>query len=138
MDLGIAYCQYKLQLLESLKIEIMDEPSPQKRLQKYCDAFLICAEKKEMCGIHAMFSDSGLFPEKLQHQIEKLVQRELQIIEDIFIDANLSDISKTPPIAPKELAIIVNSTVKGALMLNRISAMNCYSTTISALLQMLV
>lgn len=115
----------------------MKKHSTKERLQEYFDAFSECAEKKEMCGISAMFSDSGLFPDALQNEINNLVQTELHMIEKILIIGIENGELKATHITSKELAIIVNSTVKGALMLNRTEIIDSYSKIVSSLIIML-
>ncbi|HHU4162779.1 TPA: TetR/AcrR family transcriptional regulator, partial [Yersinia enterocolitica] len=60
-DLGLAYCEYKEASLLKLEAALLQLPPGKARLQGYMDAFLKCADSGQMCGIHAMLSDSALF-----------------------------------------------------------------------------
>jgi TetR/AcrR family transcriptional repressor of nem operon len=74
-----------------------------------------------MCGIHSMLTETDSFSETLQSAVFQLVESELRIIEHIFkndLDENISMITK---VSNYELALMVNSTIKGALLMNRLS-----------------
>lgn len=68
-----------------------------------------------------MLTETDSFSETLQSAVFQLVESELRIIEHIFkndLDENISMITK---VSNYELALMVNSTIKGALLMNRLS-----------------
>lgn len=135
-DLGLAYCEYKTTLFNQLDVSLRNISSGSQRLKGYLDAFSRCADKGEMCGVYAMLSDSHQFPSDLQNAVSQLARTELQILCDILISGQKNgEICSVAP--PAELAVIVCSALKGALMLNRIPPHNAYCGTVTALLTML-
>lgn len=86
------------------------------------DAFLKCADSGQMCGIHAMLSDSALFEEPLQKATSRLAQTDLRILTSVLVSGRESgELAFTAE--PADVAIIIGSAIKGALMLNRILLM---------------
>ncbi|MEG2695732.1 MAG: hypothetical protein RR966_14910, partial [Acinetobacter sp.] len=74
----------------------------------------------------------------LQSAVFQLVESELRIIEHIFkndLDENISMITK---VSNYELALMVNSTIKGALLMNRLSKKNIYEHSLNALIQLIL
>lgn len=137
MDLGIAYCHFKLNQLFELEILINAQDSLEDKLFQYGNAFIPCAEKNEMCGIHSMFTDTDSFSEPLQNAISELVESELRILENIFRNESNESIQTVNGITPKQLALIVNSTIKGALLMNRISKNDLYMESMKAVIQLI-
>ncbi|HCN4499436.1 TPA: TetR/AcrR family transcriptional regulator [Escherichia coli] len=135
-DLGIAYCQYKTEVFDRLNITLHNVSSGVQRLRTYLDAFAGCAERGEMCGIYAMLSDSHQFSPELQEAVSQLAHQEIQMIKDIITSGQNSGEFKTV-LLPDKLAVIVCSTLKGALMLNRLPPHDIYSGTVNALIKML-
>ena len=91
-----------------------------------------------MCGIHSMLTETDSFSETLQSAVFQLVESELRIIEHIFkndLDENISMITK---VSNYELALMVNSTIKGALLMNRLSKKNIYEHSLNALIQLIL
>ena len=137
-DLGIAYCHFKLNQLLELETRINSHASIEAKLFEYRNFFIQCAEKKEMCGIHSMLTETDSFSETLQSAVFQLVESELRIIEHIFkndLDENISMITK---VSNYELALMVNSTIKGALLMNRLSKKNIYEHSLNALIQLIL
>ncbi|MGL4723950.1 MAG: TetR/AcrR family transcriptional regulator [Scandinavium sp.] len=135
-DLGIAYCEFKEAGLLSLEAELQQLPAGKARLQGYMDAFLKCADQGQMCGIHAMLSDSAAFETSLQDATTRLAQTDLRILTDVLISGRESgELVFTS--APADVAIIIGSAIKGALMLNRIAPHDACSRTMAALMQLL-
>lgn len=54
------------------------------------DAFLKCADSGQMCGIHAMLSDSALFEEPLQKATSRLAQTDLRILTSVLVSGRES------------------------------------------------
>jgi len=119
-DLGIAYCERKETRLLQMEEKLLSVPAGKARLEAYMDAFAYCAQKGQMCGVHAMLSDSNLFEPSLQDAVSRLAQTDLRIIADILHTGRESGELKFRG-EPADLAIIINCAVKGALMLNRVS-----------------
>ncbi|HHE6471148.1 TPA: TetR/AcrR family transcriptional regulator [Providencia rettgeri] len=135
-DLGLAYCEYKTSVFNQLDIALQDVAPGIQRLKAYLDAFTGCAKRGEMCGIYAMLSDSYHFSPVLQKAVNQLAQTELQILKNVLVSGLES--GEIKPIAPPdELAIIVCSALKGALMLNRLPPHTAYSGGVDALIMML-
>ncbi len=136
IDLGLAYCQYKKEGFIRLEGSLYNIPSGLQRLKTYLNAFSDCAKKGEMCGVYAMLSDSHQFPLELQEAVNLLADFELNILKNILIFGQENgDIRLFS--AANELAVIVCSSLKGALMLNRIPPHNAYFETVKVLLTML-
>ncbi|WOE30608.1 MULTISPECIES: TetR/AcrR family transcriptional regulator [unclassified Acinetobacter] len=138
MDLGLAYCQLKREALIQLDQRMSSHTTIQEKISDYLAAFAICAEQNMMCGIYAMSSDSALFSPVLQDQINDVVQTELNLLEKAFSETQATLPCPLNHLEPKALAVMVNSTVKGALMLNRMfKDPQQYTQTTTALLKML-
>ncbi|EEV7801389.1 TetR/AcrR family transcriptional regulator [Escherichia coli] len=135
-DLGLAYCQYKTEAFSRLNTTIHNVPLGVQRLRTYLDAFAGCAERGEMCGVYAMLSDSHQFSPELQEAVSRLVHEEIQILKDIISSGQNSGEFKIV-LPSDELAVIVCSALKGALMLNRFSPHDIYSRTVNVLIKML-
>jgi TetR/AcrR family transcriptional repressor of nem operon len=135
-DLGLAYCEYKIGVFGQLDAALHEVPPGVLRLRAYLDAFAGCAERGEMCGVYAMLSDSHQFSPELQKAVSQLVQTEMLILKDILASGQKSGELKSV-VPPDELAIIVCTALKGALMLNRIPPHDTYSGAVAALLMML-
>jgi TetR/AcrR family transcriptional repressor of nem operon len=134
-NLGLAYCEYKGQPAE-MEAALLQLPPGKARLQGYMDAFLKCADSGQMCGIHAMLSDSALFEEPLQKATSRLAQTDLRILTSVLVSGRESgELAFTAE--PADVAIIIGSAIKGALMLNRIPPHDACSRTMSALIQLL-
>lgn len=80
MDLGIAYCQFKLTQLLKLEASLSTQDSLEAKLFKYGHAFMNCAKAYDMCGIHSMLTDMDSFPKELQEAVKQLVESELNIL----------------------------------------------------------
>ena len=74
--------------------------------------------------------------QELQEAVSQLAHQEIQMIKDIITSGQNSGEFKTV-LLPDELAVIVCSTLKGALMLNRLPPHDIYSGTVNALIKML-
>lgn len=135
-DLGLAYCDFKIEVFNALDTALKNIPPGLKRLKGYLDAFSGCAERGEMCGIYAMLSDSHLLIPELQDAVGYLAQLELRILTDILVSGKVSGEMQLNNIQPEELAVIVCSALKGALMLNRLPPHNAYAETVVALMIM--
>jgi len=83
-----------------------------------------------------MLSDSYQFPAELQAAVNKLAQAELDILQDILSSGQQSGEVVLNGTTPEQLAMIICSALKGALMLNRTSPHTAYAETVSALLTM--
>lgn len=138
IDLGIAYCHFKLNQLLELETRINSHVSIEAKLLEYGDFFIPCAENNEMCGIHSMLTDADSFSEDLQSAISQLVESELGIIEHIFKNDSDENLSRLTKVSDYELALIVNSTIKGALLMNRLSKENVYEHSLHALIQLIL
>lgn len=121
---------------KAIKVPVLDKITHKARLQGYMDAFLKCADSGQMCGIHAMLSDSALFEEPLQKATSRLAQTDLRILTSVLVSGRESgELAFTAE--PADVAIIIGSAIKGALMLNRIPPHDACSRTMSALIQLL-
>ncbi|WP_202307841.1 TetR/AcrR family transcriptional regulator [Dryocola clanedunensis] len=118
-DLGIAYCERKETRLLQMEEKLMEVRPGKARLEAYMEAFAYCAQKGQMCGVHAMLSDSNLFEPPLQEAVSQLAQTDLRIIADVLRTGRESG-ELTFSGEPADLAIIITCAVKGALMLNRV------------------
>lgn len=135
-DLGLAYCKYKEGQLMKLETTLLKLPPGKPRLQGYMDAFLKCADNGQMCGIHAMLSDSALFEESLQKATIRLAQTDQRILTYVLISGRESG-ELIFSAEPADVAIIIGSAIKGALMLNRIPPHDACSRTMRVLIQLL-
>lgn len=135
-DLGLAYCEYKIAVFDQLDAALHDIAPGVQRLRAYFNAFADCADRGEMCGVYAMLSDSHQFPPELQKAVSRLAQTEMLILKDILASGQESG-ELGLAASPGELAIIVCSALKGALMLNRIPPHDAYSCAVGALMMML-
>ncbi|CAH6661225.1 MULTISPECIES: TetR/AcrR family transcriptional regulator [Pseudocitrobacter] len=137
IDLGIAYCEYKNALFMQLNEHLQTIPAGKQRLTGYLEAFSNCAKQGEMCGIYAMLSDSHTFPPELQQAVGRLVQTELDILEALLLSGVKCGDLTLNRLSAQEQAIIVSTTLKGALMLNRLPPHDAYRKTSAALLKTL-
>lgn len=135
-DLGLAYCEFKEAGLLKLEGTLLQLPPGKARLQGYMEAFLRCADSGQMCGIHAMLSDSALFEEPLQKATTDLAQTDLRILTDVLVSGRESG-ELVFTAEPADVAIIIGSAIKGALMLNRIPPHDACFRTMNALTQLL-
>ena len=131
-DLGIAYCQYKEAGFLTLEAMLKQLPAGKARLKGYMDAFLQCAERGQMCGVHAMLSDSNLFEPSLQEAVNHLAKTDLRILTDMLASGReTGELVFSSP--PEDVAVIISSAIKGAIMLNRIPPHDACERTIIAL-----
>lgn len=86
--LPIEYKEASLPL--KLEAALLQLPPGKARLQGYMDAFLKCADSGQMCGIHAMLSDSALFEEPLQKATSRLAQTDLRILTSVLVSGRES------------------------------------------------
>lgn len=135
-DLGLAYCEYKIGVFGQLEAALRDVTPGLERLRAYLNAFAGCAEREEMCGVYAMLSDSHQFSPELQEAVSRLAQTEMLILKDVLASGQKSGELRSF-VPPDELAIIVCSALKGALMLNRLPPHDSYSGAVDALMVML-
>ncbi len=135
-DLGLAYCEYKTGVFSQLDAALHDIPPGVQRLRAYLDAFAGCAEREEMCGVYAMLSDSHQFSSELQKAVSCPAQTEMLILKNVLASGQKSGELRSV-VPPDELAIIVCSALKGALMLNRIPPHDAYTGAVDALMMML-
>ncbi|SUW63723.1 Bacterial regulatory proteins, tetR family [Buttiauxella agrestis] len=136
-DLGLAYCDKKTTGFHKLKNHIDTLPAGRTQLLAYLDAFSECVEKKQMCGVYAMLSDSNLFTPELQEAVSLLAKVELRILSDILEDGREAGQLHFQILA-EDMAVIVCNAFKGALMLNRTAPYEIHARTKVALLQMLI
>ena len=135
-DLGIAYCNYKMADFKALETALQKLPAGVQRLQAYLDAFSDCAAQGQMCGVYAMLSDSHLFSPELQTAVYQLAQTEQQLLQDILVAGQQrAELHLAQP--PAELAMVVSSAIKGALLLNRIPPHEAYDRAAKAILDWL-
>ncbi|MCS2164038.1 TetR/AcrR family transcriptional regulator [Scandinavium manionii] len=135
-DLGIAYCEFKEAGFLVLETALLQMPAGRARLQGYMDAFLQCRDNGQMCGVHAMLSDSNLFDPSLQEAVSRLAQTDLRILTAVLTSGReAGELHFTAE--PADIAIIIGSAIKGALMLNRIPPHDACNRTMQALLLML-
>lgn len=135
-DLGLAYCEYKTGVFSQLDAALHDIPPGVQRLRAYLDAFAGSAEREEMCGVYAMLSDSHQFSSELQKAVSRLAQTEMLILKNVLASGQKSGELRSV-VPPDELAIIVCSALKGALMLNRLPPHDAYTGAVDALMMML-
>lgn len=135
-DLGIAYCDYKRADFKTLEAELQKLHAGVPQLQAYLDAFADCAAQGQMCGVYAMLSDSHLFSPELQTAVYQLAQTEQQLLQDILVAGQRSAaLHFAQP--PAELAMVVSSAIKGALLLNRIPPHGAYDRAAKAIVDWL-
>lgn len=135
-DLGLAYCEYKTEVMRQLDYALHDIAPGVQRLRAYLDAFAGCAERREMCGVYAMLSDIHQFSPELQNAVGQLAQAEMLIVQDVVASGQKNGELMAFNF-PDKMAVIVCSALKGALMLNRIPPHNAYSDAIEALMMLL-
>uniref|UniRef100_UPI0037042182 hypothetical protein n=1 Tax=Klebsiella pneumoniae TaxID=573 RepID=UPI0037042182 len=97
---------------------------------------LPAVQREEMCGVYAMLSDSHQFSSELQKAVSCLAQTEMLILKNVLASGQKSGELRSV-VPPDELAIIVCSALKGALMLNRIPPHDAYTGAVDALMMML-
>lgn len=136
IDLGLAYCEFKMWSIGQLDAVLRDVPPGLQRIRAYLDAFAGHAERGETCGVYAMLVDSNQFSPELQMSVSRLAQAEIQLLKDVLASGQKigelrSDLSSD------ELAVIVCSALKGALLLNRRPPYDAYSETVDVLMMML-
>ncbi|MEL4014032.1 TetR/AcrR family transcriptional regulator [Dryocola clanedunensis] len=135
-DLGLAYCDKKMAAFHKLKSQIDTLPAGKAQLLAYLEAFSDCVEKKQMCGVYAMLSDSNLFTPELQSAVSQLAQAELRILSDILENGRKAG-QLHFQVPAEDMAVIVCNAFKGALMLNRTPPHEIHARTKEALLRML-
>lgn len=120
-DLGLAYCEYKTGVFSQLDAALHDIP-PGYNASGRISTRLPAVQREEMCGVYAMLSDSHQFSSELQKAVSCLAQTEMLILKNVLASGQKSGELRSV-VPPDELAIIVCSALKGALMLNRILLM---------------
>ncbi|HFL9393822.1 TPA: TetR/AcrR family transcriptional regulator [Escherichia coli] len=135
-DLGLAYCDYKTWVIGQLDSILSDIPPGLQRIKAYLDAFAGYAERGETCGVYAMLVDSHQFSPELQKAVSRLAQAEIQLLKDVLASGQKIGELRSD-LSPDELAIIVCSALKGALLLNRCAPYDAYSETVDVLMVML-
>ncbi len=135
-DLGIAYCEKKMAGFLQLETRLLTLPAGRPRLEAYLNAFSGCAGRGQMCGVYAMLSDSNLFMPELQEAINTLARAELRIVRDVLATGQQAGALQLHA-SPEDMAVIVCTTLKGALLLNRLPPHDAASHMMSALLEML-
>lgn len=133
-DLGLAYCASKREAFTALETEILALPAGRGQLEAYLNAFSSCIRDGEMCGVYAMLSDSNMFTPELKIAVAELAAYELHILSGVLQRGKDSGklIFNIP--AP-DMAIIVCSSLKGALLLNRMPPHDACERTVQALIQ---
>ncbi|HAV1831831.1 TPA: TetR/AcrR family transcriptional regulator [Enterobacter hormaechei subsp. steigerwaltii] len=136
MDLGIAYCERKEAGFLQLEALLLTLTPGRERLRGYMNTFLRCADRGLMCGVHAMLSDRNLFEPALQDAVNSLAQTDLRILTAVLESGRESgELVFSAPSA--DVAIIIGSAIKRALMLNRIPPHDACTRTLTALEQLL-
>lgn len=98
---------------------------------------LLVVLKEGKCAVFMPCYPTAIsFLPELQEAVSQLAHQEIQMIKDIITSGQNSGEFKTV-LLPDELAVIVCSTLKGALMLNRLPPHDTYSGTVNALIKML-
>lgn len=118
IDLGLAYCEYKIGVFGQLDAALREINPGVQRLRAYLTAFAGCAEREEMRGVYAILSGSHQLSPELQKAVSRLAQTEMLILKDILTSGEKNGELRSV-VPTDELAIIVCSALKGALMLNR-------------------
>nr|WP_237391328.1 TetR/AcrR family transcriptional regulator [Cedecea sulfonylureivorans] len=131
-DLGIAYCDWKEASFLRLETSLQSLPPGWSRLKEYMAAFLQCSEQGQMCGIHAMLSDSNVFEPALQDAVNRLAQTDLRILTDVLDSGRISG-ELVFNSSPGDMALIIGCAIKGALMLNRIPPHDACTRTLESL-----
>lgn len=134
-DLGIAYCESKLESLRNFRDSLKTEPDFKAQLRCYIGIFKSCQSQK-MCGINAMQSDIGDMPEALVTHIRRVTELELEILTEILTGGRSTNVFDFA-IAPYDQAIMIASSLKGALMLSRIKKDDSFERLCSAVLNSL-
>jgi TetR/AcrR family transcriptional repressor of nem operon len=134
-DLGIAYCEKKLQALRDFRETLKAMPDYTDQLQAYIGIFKGCQSQK-MCGINAMLSDIGDMPDSLIGHIRKVTELELEILTEILTGGRSLGVFDFA-IAPYDQAIMIASSLKGALMLSRIKKDDSFTRLCAALMRSL-
>lgn len=135
-DLGIAYCEKKINEFSDLEKKILNlSPGPE-QLSAYLNAFSSCARNGEMCGVYAMLSDSNMFPVKLKDAVNFLANFEICILTGILKRGKEAGMLKFD-VSPQDMSMIVCNALKGALLLNRIPPHNACDHTVKALMVLL-
>ena len=133
--LSLAYCDYKREAFRVLEeTKILTVPAGPEQLQAYFDAFSGCTREGEMCGVYAMLSDSNLFTPELKIAVAELAAYELNILTGVLQRGKDSG-TLTFNISAPDMAIIVCNSLKGALLLNRMSPHDACERTVQALIQ---
>ncbi|EPW1514246.1 TetR/AcrR family transcriptional regulator [Salmonella enterica subsp. diarizonae serovar 48:r:z] len=135
-DLGIAYCELKMKAFADFEAYITTLPVGPRQIAAYIDAFSVYAKKGQMCGVHAMLSDSNLYESELKTAVQKLADYELRIISKILQNGQEAGLLKFD-ITVEDMALIVCYSVKGALLINRTPPHNASERNAHALLKML-
>ncbi|HAJ6271347.1 TPA: TetR/AcrR family transcriptional regulator [Escherichia coli] len=135
-DLGLAYCEYKIEVFGQLERDLHEVAPGVQRLKAYLNAFSNCAERGEMCGVYSMLSDSHQFSPELQKAVSRLAHTELLILEKVIASGQeIGELRSHVP--PDMLAVMVCSALKGALLLNRVPPHEAYSEAVAVLIKML-
>lgn len=136
-DLGIAYCELKMKAFTDFEAYITTLPVGPRQIAAYIDAFSVYAKKGQMCGVHAMLSDSNLYEPELRTAVQKLADFELRILSGILQRGREAGSLKFA-IPAEDMAMIICYSVKGALLINRIPPHNASERNKHALLKILV
>ena len=135
-DLGIAYCQKKMQELEDFRRSIKPLDSAVAKLRAYLEKPKTRLAAKKMCGINAMQSDLASMSSELKSAVRKMTHLDIEIVREILADGKASG-EFTFSSDPGEYALVIVSALKGGLQCSRLNNDDTYSAMCRTVEQML-
>ena len=130
-DLGIAYCEGKLQHWMNFRTQVMAYDGAPTKLKAYLNLFKVCNDGK-MCGIFAMQTDTARMTEPLIRAIRKVSEAELEVLTEILSEGRGRKEFRFSMTAAEQ-AMVISCAVKGAVLLSHLRKDNSYERVADAL-----
>ncbi len=129
-DLGIAYCDSKIEAMNNFRQELRSIKKAKDQLNTYIDYVGTCIGK--MCGLNAMQSDVGDMSPRLVDKVRQLSDLEFEILTEI-LENGLDSKEFSFLIKPYEQALIISTSIKGALLIGRVKNDDTFKKMCNAL-----
>lgn len=129
-ELGMAYCEGKIEAMTNFTNELKSMDSAKKQLETYMNYVGTCEGK--MCGLNAMQSDIGDMSPELVSKVRELSELELSMLTSILKKGTADKIFSLN-IKPQDQAMMISTSLKGALLLGCVRNDNSYKKMCNAI-----
>lgn len=117
-DLGVAVLQVIKDQLAYLRQKTFEIEDSKKRLYFFFTSLKGTIEKNDICPISSMQAEFNVIPDSLKNMIAEISSFEVELLTDILTEGK-EDGSFEYDDAPKETALIMMTSYKGAIMYSR-------------------